>query len=78
MATKMTAVQWLEIAVQNKLASEMGPYFQEAFEQAKAMERQQIKEGCIMGWIARQNKPINTEARHADYADIYLKDYYGL
>ena len=42
MATKMTAVQWLEIAVQNKLASEMGPYFAEAFEQAKEMEKEQI------------------------------------
>ena len=40
MATKMTAVQWLEIAVQNKLASEMGPYFQEAFETAKVVERE--------------------------------------
>ena len=44
MATKMTAVQWLEIAVHNKLASEMGPYFAEAFEQAKAMEKEQIVE----------------------------------
>lgn len=40
----MTAVQWLEIAVQNKLASEMGPYFKEAFEQAKQMEKEQIVE----------------------------------
>jgi hypothetical protein len=44
MATKMTAVQWLEIAVQNKLTSEMGPYFQEAFEEAKKMEKEQIVE----------------------------------
>jgi hypothetical protein len=44
MATKMTAVQWLEIAVQNKLASEMGSYFKEAFEQAKQMEKEQIVE----------------------------------
>lgn len=42
MATKMTAVQWLEIAVQNKLKAEMGPYFAEAFQQAKAMEKEQI------------------------------------
>jgi len=53
MATKMTAVQWLEIAVQNKLASEMGPYFQEAFEQAKQMEKEQIietyNEGALDG-----------------------------
>jgi hypothetical protein len=44
MSRKMTAVQWLEIAVQNKLASEIGPYFAEAFEQAKEMEKQQIVE----------------------------------
>jgi hypothetical protein len=44
MSRKMTAVQWLEIVVQNKLASEMGPYFAEAFEQAKEMEKQQIVE----------------------------------
>jgi hypothetical protein len=42
MATKMTAVQWLQIAVQNKLASEMGPYFQEAFETAKVVEREHM------------------------------------
>lgn len=42
MATKMTAVQWLEIAVQNKLKAEMGPYFAEVFQQAKAMEKEQI------------------------------------
>jgi hypothetical protein len=40
MATKMTAVQWLEIAIQNKLTAEMGPYFAEAFQQAKALERE--------------------------------------
>ncbi len=49
----MTAVQWLEIAVQNKLASEMGPYFQEAFEQAKWIEKEQIietfNEGALDG-----------------------------
>ena len=49
MATKMTAVQWLEIAVQNKLASEMGPYFAEAFEHAKAMEKEQIEHAFYFG-----------------------------
>jgi hypothetical protein len=44
MSRKMTAVQWLEIAISNKLTSEMGPYFAEAFEQAKEMEKQQIVE----------------------------------
>ena len=47
----MTAVQWLEIAVQNKLASEMGPYFQEAFEQAKAMEKEQMDKVSEDWWV---------------------------
>ena len=49
----MIAVQWLEIAVQNKLTSEMGPYFAEAFQQAKQMEKEQIietyNEGALDG-----------------------------
>ena len=53
MSRKMTAVQWLEIAISNKLTSEMGPYFAEAFEQAKEMEKQQIietyNEGALDG-----------------------------
>ena len=44
MSRKMTAVQWLEIAISNKLTSEMGPFFAEAFEQAKEMEKEQIVE----------------------------------
>ena len=36
----MTAVKWLEIAIQNKLTAEMGPYFAEAFETAKVVERE--------------------------------------
>lgn len=78
MATKMTAVQWLEIAVQNKLKAEMGPYFAEAFQQAKEMEKEQIRDAYFMGWKTREHKPINTEARHADYSNYYLRDIYGL
>lgn len=55
MATKMTAVQWLEIAVQNKLKAEMGPYFAEAFQQAKEMEKEQIRDAYNDGsaeWTA--------------------------
>ena len=45
----MTAVQWLEIAVQNKLKAEMGPYFAEAFQQAKEMEKEQIMDAWDVG-----------------------------
>jgi hypothetical protein len=49
MSRKMTALQWLEIAMQNKLKAEMGPYFAEAFEQAKEMEKQQIMDAYDSG-----------------------------
>ena len=49
----MTAVQWLEIVIQKKLNAEMGPYFAEAFQQAKEMEKEQIietyNEGALDG-----------------------------
>ena len=51
MSRKMTAVQWLEIAISNKLTSEMGPYFAEAFEQAKAMEKQQMDKVSEDWWV---------------------------
>jgi hypothetical protein len=69
MATKMTAVQWLEIAVQNKLASEMGPYFQEAFEQAKEMEKEQIQDAYYHGIWLDESKV------HSPY--IAAEDYYS-
>ena len=62
MSTKLTAVQWLEIAVQNKLASEMGPYFAEAFEQAKELERQYLKQSFTSGKIEGLNEgPMTSE-----------------
>jgi hypothetical protein len=39
---KQTAVEWLQEAMSNKLSSEIGPYFLDLFDQAKAMEREQI------------------------------------
>ena len=56
MASKMTAVQWLEIAVQNKLASEMGPFFQEAFQIAKQMEKEQIMDAYREGRTDQQTR----------------------
>lgn len=65
----MTAVQWLEIAVQNKLASEMGPYFQEAFEQAKQMEKGQIEEAYLSGDTDCVDNPLITAEQY--YTDTY-------
>jgi len=53
MESKLTAVQWLQEAISKKLSSEIGPYFLDLFDQAKAMERQQIietfNEGALDG-----------------------------
>ena len=62
MATKLTAVEWLEIAIQNKLTSEMGPYFAEAFEQAKELERQYLMQSFPSGKIEGLNEgPMTSE-----------------
>ena len=67
MSTKLTAVQWLEIAVQNKLASEMGPYFAEAFEQAKELERQYLMQSFTSGKIEGLNEgPMTSEQFYND------------
>ena len=39
---KQTAVQWLQEAMSKKLNGEIGPYFLDLFENAKAMEMEQI------------------------------------
>lgn len=62
MAKKLTAVEWLQIAIQNKLTSEMGPYFAEAFEQAKELERQYLMQSFTSGKIEGLNEgPMTSE-----------------
>jgi hypothetical protein len=39
---KQTAVEWLNEAINNKLKSELGPSFTDLFNEAKAIEREQI------------------------------------
>lgn len=39
---KQTAVNWLEAIIENKLSQPMSANFKELFEQAKAMEKEQI------------------------------------
>ena len=70
MAKKLTAVEWLEIAIQNKLTSEMGPYFAEAFEQAKELERQYLMQSFTSGKIEGLNEgPMTSEQ--------FYKETYG-
>ena len=62
MPTKMTAVEWLRLTIQNKLASEMGPFFAEAFETAKELERQYLMQSFTSGKIEGLNEgPLTSE-----------------
>jgi len=73
MATKMTAVQWLEIAVQNKLKAEMGPYFAEAFQQAKEMEKEQIMDAYLKDKVGKFDAVLNL----MDKAEQYYTSTYN-
>jgi hypothetical protein len=60
---KQTAVEWLQEAMSNKLSSEMGPYFLDLFENAKAMEKQQIEKAYNESWRLR-DKPYLTALQY--------------
>lgn len=44
-----TAVEWLQEAISNKLTNEISPSFLDLFDQAKAMEKEQIKNAYVKG-----------------------------
>ena len=69
----MTAVQWLEIAVQNKLKAEMGPYFAEAFQQAKEMEKEQIMDAYLKDKVGKFDAVLNL----MDKAEQYYTSTYN-
>jgi disulfide oxidoreductase YuzD len=50
---QMTAVEWLQEAISKKVNNELGPYFIDLFDNAKAMEKEQIinawKDGAYGG-----------------------------
>jgi hypothetical protein len=75
MATKMTAVQWLEIAVQNKLASEMGPYFAEAFQQAKEMEKEQMDKVSEDWWVEGCSYMKDNKRIYESFEQYYNETY---
>ena len=46
-----TAVEWLQEAISKKLNNELGPYFIDLFDNAKAMEKEQIIQAYYQnGW----------------------------
>jgi hypothetical protein len=60
---KQTAVEWLQEAISKKLSSEIGPYFLDLFEQAKAMEKEQI----IDAW----KDGVKTDYAHSGTFELY-------
>ena len=66
---KQTAVEWLQEAMSKKLSSEIGPYFLDLFEQAKAMEKEQI----IDAYKQCENSHISWECDGSQ--DYYTSTY---
>jgi len=52
---KQTAVEWLQEAISKKVNNELGPYFIDLFDNAKAMEKEQIEDAWIKGMKSNQN-----------------------
>ena len=52
-----TAVEWLQEAISKKVNNELGPYFIDLFDNAKAMEKQQIIQAYYQnGWNDNDNE----------------------
>jgi hypothetical protein len=71
--SKQTAVEWLQEAMSKKLSSEIGPYFLDLFEQAKAMEKEQIIYAFGQGSLF---DPVFPDQFHYR-ADDYYQHHYG-
>jgi len=66
---KQTAVEWLQEAMSKKLSSEIGPYFLDLFENAKAMEKEQILNAYGEGFS--NGNRINFRNRNEYYTSTY-------
>jgi hypothetical protein len=71
---KQTAVEWLEQAINNKLSNELSPYFIELFNQAIAMEKEQIIDAYRDGRSDQHSKVRIFYNRNAIY---YYTSTYG-
>ena len=69
--SKQTAVEWLKEAMSKKLSSEIGPYFLDLFEQAKAMEKQQIIEAYKIGY----DEGLQIITKYENVEDYYTSTY---
>ena len=65
---QVTAVEWLQEAISKKVNNELGPYFIDLFDNAKAMEKEQIIDAYAIG------KYINEDDRKL--AEQYYNETY--
>jgi disulfide oxidoreductase YuzD len=71
---QVTAVEWLQEAISKKVNNELGPYFIDLFDNAKAMEKQQI----IDAYLQKRNKGEISEALKLwDEAEQYYTSTFG-
>ena len=66
---KQTAVEWLQEAMSKKLSSEIGPYFLDLFEQAKAMEKEHMEDSWKDG--------MKSDNGHFGTFEQYYNETYG-
>jgi hypothetical protein len=58
---QQTSVEWLQEAISKKLNNELGPYFIDLFDNAKAMEKEQIENAYGDGLNAHRTNFCNRE-----------------
>ena len=69
--SKQTAVEWLQEAMSKKLSSKIGPYFLDLFENAKAMEKEQIIEAYKIGY----DEGLQIITKYENVEDYYTSTY---
>jgi hypothetical protein len=65
---QVTAVEWLQEAISKKVNNELGPYFIDLFDNAKAMEKEQIID-------AYSNNGWNDEDQKANAEQYYNEQF---
>ena len=72
---KQTAVEWLQEAISKKLNNELGPYFIDLFDNAKAMEKEQMDK-VSEDWFVEGLMHIKDNKRiYQSFEEYYNKIY---
>ena len=72
---KQTAVEWLQEAISKKVNNELGPYFIDLFDNAKAMEKEQMDK-VSEDWFVEGLMHIKDNKRiYQSFEEYYNKIY---